>query len=144
MNTAWRVAARLQVFDGVLRPPVLDQQIQGVTDEKRVVRVGIADIRVLLQAKLQGSALLPEGIGPEDIGKRPAKRRQGRSGERCQCARGADLGDQRHGGAAGCRASRPAAARFGCERRDVGMKSGDLAQQIRRLDRVRSLAAEDV
>src|SRR6202040_881988 len=107
-------------------------------DEKRVVRVGIVNIRVLLQAKLQGTALLAEGIG-----KRSAKRWQGPSWERCQCARGANLGDQRHGGAPGCRASRPSAPRFGDERRDVGMKSGALAQQIRRLDRVRALAAED-
>ena len=63
--------------------------------------------------------------------------------ERCQCARGADLGNQCHGRAPGCRGSRPAAARFGEERRDVGTNSGDLVQQIRRLDRVRTLAAED-
>src|SRR5260221_10944005 len=101
-----------------------------MTAEKRVVRVGVANIRVPLQAKLQGNALLPEGIG-KGLAKRPAKRWQGRGGERSQCARGADLRDQRHGGAPRGRASRPSAARFGDERRDVGMKSGDLAQQIR-------------
>jgi hypothetical protein len=31
-----------------------------MTGEKRVVRVGIGNIRVLLQTKLQGTALLPE------------------------------------------------------------------------------------
>jgi hypothetical protein len=70
--------------------------------------------------------LLPEAIG-EGLGKRFAKRWQGRGGERGQCARGPDLRDQRYGGALGCRASRPSMARFGGERRDVGMKSGDLA-----------------
>src|SRR3977135_4008015 len=109
-----------------------------MTGEKPVVRVVIANIRGLPQAKLQGTALLLEGLA-----KRLAKRWQGRGGERGQCARGADLSDQRHGSAPGCRASRPSAARFGDERRDVGMKSGDLAQQIRRLDRLRTLAAED-
>ena len=34
-----------------------------MTDEKRVVRVGIATIRALLQAKLQGAAVPAEGIG---------------------------------------------------------------------------------
>ena len=68
-----RVAARLQVFDGVLRPPVLDEQVQGMTGEKRVVRVGVTDIRVLLQAKLQRTTLVPEAIG-EGLAKRPAKR----------------------------------------------------------------------
>jgi hypothetical protein len=38
----------LQVFDGVLRPPVLDEQIEGMTGEKRVVRTGVANIRVPL------------------------------------------------------------------------------------------------
>ena len=110
--------------------------------EKRVVVVSVGNIRVPLQAKLQRTALLPEAIG-EGLAKRTAKRWQGIGWKRCQCARGADLGDQRHGGAPGCRTSRPSAARFGDERRDVGMKSGDLAQQIRRLDRVRCLLAED-
>ena len=76
-----------------------------MTGEKRVVRVGV-NIRVLLQAQLQGTALLPEAIG-EGLAKRPAKRWQGIRWERCQCTRGADFGDQRHGGAPGCRASRP-------------------------------------
>src|SRR6202048_4275591 len=110
--------------------------------EKRVMRVGVTNIRVLLQAQLQRTALLPEGID-EGLAKRPAKRWQGIGWERCQCARGADLGDQCHGGAPGCRGSRPSTARFGGERCDVGVKSGDLAQQIRRPDRVRTLAAED-
>src|SRR5258707_766016 len=111
-----------------------------MTGEKRVVRVGVTNTRELLQAQLQRTALLPETIG-EGLANRPAKRWQGIGRERCQSARGADLGDQRHHGAPGRRASRPP-ARFGDERRDVGMKSGDLMQQIRRLDRVRTLAAE--
>src|SRR5271155_3375442 len=110
--------------------------------EERVVRVGAANIRAPLQAKPQRIAVLSEAIG-EGLAKRFAKRWQGRSGKRRQRARGADFGDQRHGGAPGRRASRPSIARFGAERRDVGMKSGDLAQQIRCLDRVRTLAAED-
>src|SRR5882757_9770946 len=110
-----------------------------MTGEKRVMRVGVTNIRVLLQAQLQRTALLPEGID-EGLAKRPAKRWQGRGGERCQCARGVDLSDQRYGSAPGCRGSRPSAARFGDERCDVGMKRGDLAQQIRRLDRLRTLA----
>src|SRR6266478_3118585 len=110
--------------------------------EKRVVVVSVGNIRVPLQAKLQRTALLPEAIG-EGLAKRFAKRWQGRGGERCQCARGADLGDQCHGGAPGCRASRPSLARFGGERRDVGTKSGDLVQQSSRLDRARTLAAKD-
>src|SRR5260370_30703733 len=109
-----------------------------MTGEKRVVRICVTNIRELLQR----TAPLPEGSG-EGLAKRPAKRWQRSGGERCQCARGADLGDQRHGRAPGRRGSRPSAARFGEERRDVGMKSGDLVQQIRRLDRVRTLAAED-
>src|SRR5258708_416163 len=108
-----------------------------MTGEKRVVRVGVT--RELLQAQLQRTALLPETI-PYGLANRPAKRWQGIGWERCQCARGADLGDQRHSRAPGRRASRPPAACFGEERRHVGMKSGDLAQQIRRLDRVRTLA----
>jgi hypothetical protein len=68
---------------------------------------------------------------------------QGVGWERCQRSHGADLGDQGNGSAPGCRGSRPPAARFGDERRDVGMKRGDLAQQGSRLDRVRTLAAED-
>src|ERR1700680_5293895 len=111
-----------------------------MTGEKRVVQVGVASIRVLLQAKLQRMALLPEAIG-EGLAKHTAKRWQSRGGERCQCARCTDLGDQRHGRAPGCRASRPSVARLGGERRDVGMKSGDLAQQTSRPDRVRALAA---
>ena len=46
-DIACGVAARPQVFDGVLRPPVLDQEILGVADEQRVVRVCIATIRAL-------------------------------------------------------------------------------------------------
>src|SRR6266853_158174 len=114
-----------------------------MTGEKRVVRVRVTNIPELLQAQLQRTALLPEAIG-ECLAKRTAKRWQGIGWERCQCARGADLGDQGNGRAPGRRGSRPPAARFGDERRDVGTKSGDLAQQIRRLDRVRTLAAEDV
>src|SRR6202043_2578309 len=57
--------------------------------------------------------------------------------------RGADLGDQCHGGAPGCRNSRLSAARFSDERRDIGMKSGDLTQQICRLDRMRTFPTED-
>src|SRR6266853_6470669 len=113
-----------------------------MTGEKRVVWVGVTDIRVLLQAKLQRAALFAEAIG-EGLAKRPAQRWQGIGWERRQCARGADLGDQRNGRAPGRRGSRSPAARFGDERRDIGTKSGDLAQQVRRLDRVRSLAAED-
>src|SRR5712672_4300401 len=109
-----------------------------MTGEKRVVRVRVTNIRELLQRM----ALLPEAIG-EGLAKGPAKRPPGIGWERRQCARGADLGDQRYGGAPGCRASRPSVARFGGERCDVGVKSGDLAQQIRRLDRVRTLAAKD-
>jgi hypothetical protein len=100
------VATRLQVFDAVLRPLVLDQQVQGMTGEKRVVRVGITDIRV--QAKLQRTALFAEAIG-EGFAKRPAKRWQGIEWERCQCARGADFGNQRHRRAPGRRGSRPPA-----------------------------------
>src|SRR6202049_5143151 len=113
-----------------------------MTGEKRVVQVGVASIRVLLQAKLQRMALLPEAIG-EGLAKPTAKRWQSRGGERCQCARCTDLGDQRHGRAPGCRASRPSVARLGGERRDLGIKSGDLAQHAGRLARARSLAAED-
>src|SRR5260221_9411210 len=88
-------AARLQVFDGVLRPPVLDEQVQGMTGEKRVVRVRVANIRVLLQAKLQRTTLVPEAIG-EGFAKRPAKKWQGIGWGRCQCARASYLGKQRH------------------------------------------------
>src|SRR5450755_921218 len=99
-----------------------------MTGEKRVVRVDVANIGVLLQAKLQRTALLLEGIG-EGLANRVAERCQGVGWERCQCARGADIGDQCHGRAPGCRGSRPPATRLGEERRDVGMKRGDLAQQ---------------
>src|SRR5712672_4721640 len=109
-----------------------------MTGEKRVVRVRVTNIRELLQRM----ALLPEAIG-EGLAKGPAKRWQGIGWERRQCARGADLGDQGNGRAPGRRGSRSPAARFGDERRDIGTKSGDLAQQVRRLDRVRSLDAED-
>src|SRR6202140_4825145 len=114
-----------------------------MTGEKRVLRVGVTNIPELLEAQLQRPALLPAAIG-EGLAKRPAQRWQGIGWERCQCARGADFGDQRNGRAPGRRGSRPPAARFGDERRDVGTKSGDRAQQSRRLDRVRTLAAEDV
>src|SRR5260221_3715098 len=137
-----RRGPRVQVLDGVLRPPVLDEQVQGMTGEKRVVRVGVIDISVLLQAKLQRTTLVPEAIG-EGLAKRRAKSWQGVGQKRCQCAGGADVRVQRHRRAPGRRGSRPSTARFGDERRNVGMKSGDLAQQIRRLDRVRTLLAED-
>ena len=110
--------------------------------EKRVLRVGVANISEPLQAKLQCRALLPEIIG-EGLAKRFAMGWRGRDGERAQCASGADFGDQRHRGAPGCRASRPSIARFGGERRDVRTKSGDLAQKTRRLDRLRALATDD-
>src|SRR5260370_30964770 len=113
-----------------------------MTGERRVARVGVTDIRVLLQAKLQGTSLVPEASG-EGLAKRPAKRWQGVGRKRCQCAGGAALRDQRHRRAPGRRGSRPSTARFGGERRNVGMKSGDLAQQTSRLDRVCTLAAED-
>src|SRR5258707_10102039 len=110
-----------------------------MTGEKRVVGVRVTNMRELLQRM----ALLPEAIG-EGLAKGPAKRWQGIGWERRQCARGADLGDQRNGRAPSRRGSRPSTARFGDERRDVGMKRGDLAQQIRRLDRDHSLDPEDV
>src|SRR6266436_8596876 len=113
-----------------------------MTGEKRVVRVGVTDIRVLLQAKLQRTTLVPEAIC-EGLAKPPAKRWQGVGRTRCQCAGGADFRDQCHRRAPSRRGSRPSTARFGDQRRDVGMKRGDLAQQIRRMDRVRTLAAED-
>jgi len=47
-----------------------------MTGEKRVVRVGVTDIRVLLQAQLQRTTLVPETIG-EGFVKRPAKSWQG-------------------------------------------------------------------
>src|SRR5260370_32557150 len=99
-----------------------------MTGEKRIVRLRVTNIRELLQAQLQRTALLPEAVG-KGLAKRPAKIWQSLGRERCQRARGADLGDQRNGGAPGRRGSRPSAARFGDERRDVGTKSGDLAQQ---------------
>src|SRR5712671_1219875 len=109
-----------------------------MTGEKRVVRIGAPHVHVPLQARLQCTALLLETIG-EDLAKRRAKSWQGIGWERCQCARGADLGDQRYSRAPGRRGSCPPAARFRDERRDVGTKSGDLVQQIRRLNPVRSL-----
>src|SRR5712671_6165498 len=108
MDAAFGVAARLQVFDGVLRTPVLDEQVQGMTDEKRVVRAGVANIGVLLQAQLQRTALLSEAIG-KGLANRVAKRWQGVGRERCQCSRCADRGDQRNASAPGCRGSRPPA-----------------------------------
>jgi len=53
-----------------------------MTGEKRVVRVGVADIRELLQAKLQRTTLVPEAIG-EGLAKRAAKRWQGVGRKRC-------------------------------------------------------------
>jgi hypothetical protein len=66
------MATRLQLSDGALRPPILDQQAQGMAGEKRVVRVGAGDIRVPLQAKLQYTALLAGAVG-EGRAKRCAK-----------------------------------------------------------------------
>src|SRR5258708_26513537 len=71
-----------------------------MTGETRVVRVRVTNIRELLQRM----ALLPEAIG-EGLAKGPAKRWQGIGWERRQCARGADLGDQRNGRAPGRRGS---------------------------------------
>src|SRR5260221_12418462 len=95
-----------------------------MTGEKRVVRVGIASIRVPLQAQLQGTTLLPKGIGKR-LDKRPAKRWQGIGWERSQYARGADLGDQRYGRAPRCCASRPSAPRFGSYLLYVGDNTAD-------------------
>src|SRR5258705_11481708 len=95
-----------------------------MTSEKRVVRVRVTNMRELLQRM----ALLPEAIG-EGLGKGPAKRWQGIGWEGRQCARGADLGDQRNGRAPGRRRSRSPAAPFDDERRDIGTKSGELPQQ---------------
>jgi hypothetical protein len=110
--------------------------------EESVVRVGVGNIDSPRRAKLQRKALLPEAVD-EGRAKRFAKRWRSRGGKRRQCARGADPGDQRDGGVPGRRAPRRSIARFGGERRDVGTKGGDLAQQIRGLDWVRALAAED-
>ncbi len=52
-----------------------------MSGKRRVVWVGEPNIRLTLQAKLQRTALLPEGIG-ESTAKRPAKRGQGLTGER--------------------------------------------------------------
>ena len=82
MDAASRATTCLQIFDGVLRPLVLDQQVQAMTGQKRVLRIGVADIRAPLQAKLQCiTALLPEGIG-KGLAKHAAKRRQGFGWER--------------------------------------------------------------
>ena len=113
-----------------------------MTDEKRVVRVGVRNIRVLLQAKLQRTALLPEAIG-ECLAKR--LRTDGKVAAGSDANAPAALTSATNATAAlrAAARSRPAIAQFGGERRDVGMKSGDLAQQIRRPDRVCALAAED-
>src|SRR5258708_16072221 len=82
-----------------------------MTGEKRVVRVRVTNMRELLQRM----PLLPEAIG-EGLAKGPAKRWPGIGWERRQCARGADLGDQRNRRAPARRGSRSPAARFGDKR----------------------------
>src|SRR5258705_13177585 len=96
-----------------------------MTGEKRVVGVRVTNMRELLQRM----ALLPEAIG-EGLAKGPGKSWQGIGWERRQCARGADLGDQRNGRAPGRRGSRSPAPRFGDRRRDIGTKRGDLAHPV--------------
>jgi hypothetical protein len=113
-----------------------------MSGKNRIVWAGVANIRLTLQAEPQRMALLPKRIG-EGLAKLSSKRWQGLTGERRQCARSAYLGDQCHRGITGCRDSRAAVARLRGERRNIGMKSGDLPQQIGRLERVRTFAAED-
>src|SRR5260370_7238611 len=100
-----------------------------MTGEKGVVRVGVTNIPELLQAQLQRTALLPEAIG-EGLAKRTAKRWQGIGWDRCQCARGADLGDQRNGRAPGRRGSRPPPPRLRDERPDSRTQTRNLPHPI--------------
>ena len=57
-----RASVRLQVFDGFLCPLVFREEVEGMTGEKRVARVGVPSLHVLLQAKPERAALLPEHV----------------------------------------------------------------------------------
>ena len=142
MDTAWRAASRLQVFNGALRPLVLDQQVQAMSGKKRVAWVGVANIRC--RCKRSCNAWLSS---PRASARAPPSslRREGKVSPGSDDNAPAALTSATNATAA-LRAAQPRAPpslEFGDESRDIGMKSGDLTQQIRRVDRVRTFAAED-
>ena len=53
-----RASVRLQVFDGFLCPLVFREEVEGMTGEKRVARVGVPSLHALLHSKPQRAALL--------------------------------------------------------------------------------------
>jgi hypothetical protein len=67
-----RASVRLQVFDGFLCPLVFSEEVEGMTGEKRIVRVGVPSLHVLLQAKPERAAIFPRSVG-QGSRKRAAK-----------------------------------------------------------------------
>ena len=69
---ARRASVRLQVFDGFLCPLVFREDVEGMTGEQRIVRVGVAGLNVLLQTKPERAAIFPRRVS-QGSRKRAAK-----------------------------------------------------------------------